>query len=58
MAYHSSSFIVSSEAATVKRSELGADATHTSVNAKPHVELVTNYKLTAHHAERSGLIWA
>jgi hypothetical protein len=25
---------------------------------KPHVELVTCYKLTAEHAERSGEIWA
>ena len=31
---------------------------HTSANAKPHVEQVTNYKLTADHAERSALIWA
>jgi hypothetical protein len=29
-----------------------------AVNAKPHIEVVTCYKLTAEHAERAGEIWA
>jgi len=29
-----------------------------AVNAKPHVEIVTCYKLTAKHAEISADIWA
>jgi hypothetical protein len=29
-----------------------------AVNAKPHVEVVTCYKLSADHAERAGALWA
>jgi len=29
-----------------------------AVNAKPHVEAVSCFKLTAEHAERAGMLWA
>ena len=29
-----------------------------AVHAKPHVEIVSCYKLTAEHAERAGMLWA
>ena len=29
-----------------------------AVNAKPHVERVTCYRLTAAHAEQAGALWA